>query len=181
MRSITQKLLPLNKEQTLEVAMDMSKVQQGAPLSCKRKLLRAPRKRSFLLLEVLIAFTLLITCFFPLLKPHLWMRKERLNQLEQWQLHRLSRLAIVEVKRKLYEHKYPWGKLKEGFEEELADAIIYINKKEKPLKQTFAIKPIQNYTKRTTGDHYLFLELQICYGKSAAKTFSTFLFIENRK
>ncbi len=60
------------------------------------------RKHSFLLLEVLIAFTIVVLCIIPLLAPHVGIYKEQKNFLNQIELNHTVHLIYVEVLEKMH-------------------------------------------------------------------------------
>lgn len=59
------------------------------------------RKRSFLLIELLISFTLLSLCLFPLIRPHLVMKKEQIEQMVLIQLDPIEQNAFCRFKEQL--------------------------------------------------------------------------------
>jgi hypothetical protein len=72
------------------------------------------RRRSFLLIEVLVSLTLIALCFFPLIKPLVAMRRADWSHLEKIQLQQISQLAFCRVKEKLYNQAYSWKELTEA-------------------------------------------------------------------
>lgn len=77
------------------------------------------RKRSFLLVELLVSLTLIVLCLFPLLKPLAAMRKNDQKYLRKIQLDQAYQVAYGEVKTKLYAHEHSWEDLKRGADGEL--------------------------------------------------------------
>jgi hypothetical protein len=71
------------------------------------------KKKSFLLLEVLIALTLVTISALPLVKEPLHLFKAEFKAFEELEQERLANLAFVEVKEAFYNHKIPWEKIPE--------------------------------------------------------------------
>lgn len=68
-------------------------------------------KRNFLLLELLIAFTLVALFAFPLIFNPLNRLNQEIQKLEEIETERLSELLLSEVKEELYLGKVPWKKI----------------------------------------------------------------------
>lgn len=82
---------------------------------------RSIRKRSFLLLELLISFALIMLCLFPLIKPHACMRQKDRLYLEQMQFERIAQEAFCQLKKKLYANKkHTWDDLRNGVSGDLS-------------------------------------------------------------
>lgn len=60
------------------------------------------RKQSFLLLEVLIAFTLVVLCIIPLLSPHVGIYKEQKHFINQIEWNHAVHLIYVDVLEKMH-------------------------------------------------------------------------------
>lgn len=60
------------------------------------------RKQSFLLLEVLIAFTLVVLCIIPLLAPHVGIYKEQKHFINQIEWNHAVHLIYVDVLEKMH-------------------------------------------------------------------------------
>lgn len=71
------------------------------------------KKRTFLLLEVLIAFILVTICIIPLVKQPLKLYKDEMVHLEQLELERLADWTFLEVKELLLKNEIPWEKIPE--------------------------------------------------------------------
>ncbi|MBY0530303.1 MAG: hypothetical protein K2P51_09005 [Rhabdochlamydiaceae bacterium] len=65
----------------------------------------------FLLLELLIAFTLFASCILPLTHIPMKAFEEELKTYQRLQLHRISDEAMAEVKAQLFKNEIPWEKL----------------------------------------------------------------------
>jgi hypothetical protein len=68
-------------------------------------------KRTFLLLEVLIALLLVSLCIVPLVRQPLRMYKNELAKLEILEKERLADWVYSEVKENLIKNKIPWAKI----------------------------------------------------------------------
>ena len=69
------------------------------------------KKRTFLLLEILIGLLLVITCIVPLVKQPLKYYKEEMECLERLELERLADWTFTEVKEILLKNEIPWEKI----------------------------------------------------------------------
>ena len=67
-------------------------------------------KRSFILIEVLIAFFLIAICAVPLVKYPLQFYRTEMKQLERMELERLAYLEFFRGKRKAFEGGYCLGR-----------------------------------------------------------------------
>lgn len=65
-------------------------------------------KRPFLLLEILIALSLVIICILPLVRQPLKLYKEEMQSLEKMELERLAEWTFTEVKELLLKNDIPW-------------------------------------------------------------------------
>ncbi len=76
-------------------------------------------KRSFLLLEVLIALAILSLCLTPLVRiPYLAIKKNR-EAFARMEIERISNLAFAEAKALLYGAAFPWDEVKNGLSKPL--------------------------------------------------------------
>lgn len=69
------------------------------------------KKNPFLLLEVLIAFTLVTLCIVPLVRQPLQLYRTELAYLEEMELERLAEWAFTEAKEILLKNEIPWAKI----------------------------------------------------------------------
>ncbi len=69
------------------------------------------KKRSFLLLEVLIAFLLVAICSVTLVRQPLLIFSSEMKALEQMERERLAEWTYTEVKESLLKLEIPWEKL----------------------------------------------------------------------
>lgn len=91
---------------------------------------RTIRKRSFLLLELLISLALVACCLFPLIKPHVFIHKKEREALEKMQLEMQAERAFCELKRQLYEQKISWKQLAKGVSGELGSVEVFAGGKD---------------------------------------------------
>ncbi|PJD96766.1 MAG: hypothetical protein CK425_05335 [Parachlamydia sp.] len=73
-----------------------------------------PKKRHFLLLEVLIAFSLIVLCVFPLLAPHAFILRSQALFIKKIELDHLVNLLYGQITENLYFNKIPWKDIEEG-------------------------------------------------------------------
>ncbi len=69
------------------------------------------RKRSFLLLELLIALFLIVTCALPLAQIPMRALQKEFKSAQAMEMHRLADLAFAEIKEKAYLHEIPWEQI----------------------------------------------------------------------
>lgn len=74
---------------------------------------RAIRKRSFLLFELMISFSLLLLCLIPLIKIHTGIAKEECKQIKLIEEKFEVQKSFFELKEALLEHKFTWNELVE--------------------------------------------------------------------
>lgn len=85
------------------------------------------RKRSFLLFELLISLLLISMCLLPLLKPHVWIRREEVKSLIEMQLERAHQTAFCQLKQELWERFQPsWESLENSFSGRSLDHPFFI-------------------------------------------------------
>jgi hypothetical protein len=77
-----------------------------------------------LLLEVLIAFALVILCALPLIYPHVYMVKEQKKFLQQVELDRTAHLVYGDILEKLYLNQIPWNALVQGTRFPIAPSLL---------------------------------------------------------
>lgn len=139
-------------------------------------------KRTFLLLELLIALSLVTIFAFPLIFNPLNKLNQELKKLEEIERERLSELLLAEVKEQLYCNSIPWGKIpptkpKLPFQDfKSQDYIFYLGDLKKPRSvhfdiflywdktpqkdkegREFGVLNCDFVTKETTFNHKIFL------------------------
>lgn len=68
-------------------------------------------KRPMLLLELMIAFMLVVLCAFPLLYPHFYMIKAEKEAICTIELDRLIGFIYADIIVKLYRNEIPWSEI----------------------------------------------------------------------
>ena len=71
------------------------------------------KKRSFVLLEVLIAFSLIFICVIPLIQQPLRLFRTEWQRLEEMETERLAAWTFSEVKEKLLNGEFSWDQIPE--------------------------------------------------------------------
>ncbi len=102
------------------------------------------KKRSFLLLEILIAFFLVTLCIVPLVRQPLSLYRSELERLEAMEKERLADWTFTEVKEMLLKNEIPWEKIPNKSETAgpfpLPDAVIQLpGCSPKIIKRTFTM------------------------------------------
>jgi hypothetical protein len=69
------------------------------------------KKRTFLLLEILIAFFLVSLCIVPLVRQPIALYRSDVKKLEAMEKERLADWTFTEVKEKLLKNEIPWEKI----------------------------------------------------------------------
>ncbi len=99
------------------------------------------KKRSFILLEVLIALFLITVCIIPLIRvPYIALKKELLF-FENAHLIRIADLSFAEIKTKLFKNEIPWSDIplskdnKNEFFYELPPSDIFFLKTKKTINR----------------------------------------------
>lgn len=102
------------------------------------------RKRHFLLLEVLIAFAIVIFCAIPLIAPHVDMYKAQREWLDKEELDHVVNLLYADLLEKLYLNTIDWAELRAEPEVTITPQMIREAGYNKPLffngKYKFEIK-----------------------------------------
>ena len=146
---------------------------------------QAIRKRSFLLFELLISLTLIALCLFPLIKPHVAMRKSQLENLISMQLEQVNQEAFCLFKEELYQNKGPsWENLYKGTEGILNKEFdIYTGKDSVvPLTCEYKVSYLDSVNKISTSTKALVVKVDLIF-RSPHSTFDPFshtLYLELR-
>lgn len=69
------------------------------------------KKRSFILIEILLAFVLVTLCSIPLIRQPLQLYRLEMRRLEQMERERLADWTFSEIKEKLFKNEIPWEKI----------------------------------------------------------------------
>ena len=67
------------------------------------------RKRYFLLLEILIAVTLMAACMIPLIRTPLCFYKHELKNLKHLEKQRIENDLFIDIQTKLFKNEIPWN------------------------------------------------------------------------
>lgn len=140
------------------------------------------KKRTFLILEVLIAFSIIALCLFPLLTPNLMIIKAEKNFQEELEADRLADLLFAEWVEKLYDNTISWERLTSG------DIVALEEKTLIPtgFPYSIVVKPILKKKKVSEKEtsYYLFLfefHFKPKQGGLSPLLFSYNLFVERPK
>jgi hypothetical protein len=87
------------------------------------------RKYSYLLLEILIGFSILSMCVLPLARNPYFFFQTELKSLEQIELCRLAEHHLADVMHKLYINEIPWEKVSKLEESKSLISQVQENKK----------------------------------------------------
>lgn len=68
-------------------------------------------KRPYLLLELLIAFTIVSGCILPLVSNPLRFFRSEIRSLQRMELERLAEVSFASIKTSLYKNEIPWQDL----------------------------------------------------------------------
>ncbi len=123
------------------------------------------RKRSYLLLEIVISLMLITLCLFPLIKPHLAIKKSHAFYLKEIKSYPLFQNAFCEIKEKLYAQEFSWKDLIAGVEGEIDPN----NLKDRlgidltPIKYT--IKEVKSCKKPSLGGRGLLINVKLSIDK----------------
>lgn len=89
------------------------------------------RKRHFLLLEVMIAFALIVMCILPLIYPHTFILTSQRKFIHKVDLdHQVNRI-YADIVERLYRNGIPWNDIISGTEFEVNDLLLQRLKLEK--------------------------------------------------
>ena len=111
---------------------------------------RPIRKRSYLLLEIVISLMLIIFCLFPLIKPHLAIKKSHALYLKEIENVSLFQNAFCTIKEKLYAQRFSWKDLTAGVEGTLDESAV-----------RYRIKAIKSCKKPSLSGHGLLINVKL--------------------
>lgn len=81
-------------------------------------------KRHLTLLEVLIAFAIILLCIFPLISPHVFMLKAQSEFNQEVELDHAVNLLYVEMLAALQMNEIPWSDIVEGRTIDIDEALL---------------------------------------------------------
>ncbi|MEC7839797.1 MAG: type II secretion system protein [Chlamydiota bacterium] len=85
--------------------------------------LKTLNKRCVTLIEVLIAFTIITMCLFPLLYPHVFIIKQQSEFTQKIELDHQVNLLYGEFLSRLYTNEIPWSDLFDSRDIEINDEL----------------------------------------------------------
>jgi hypothetical protein len=106
---------------------------------------RPIRKRSFLLVELLVALALVTLLAIPLLRPHLGALHQEMELLREMQLELGAQRALAQVQEKMYRHEITWEEIQGGGTRprpatgQLPDLCLHLPKGEERLPCTYHV------------------------------------------
>lgn len=117
------------------------------------------RKRPFILLEVLIAFALIVICILPLIYPHVGMLNAQKEFVRKVELDHVVNLLYVKVLERLHLNSYGWNELLSSHFEIDSQMIAEAGyTKPFPYKGTFNfLEEKPRYKPRKAGPYHLYL------------------------
>jgi hypothetical protein len=142
--------------------------------------IRRKVKKSFLLLELMMALALISGCALPLIRGPLFFCKMHLSASQQLELFFLSEKALSEVKQSLYEHSISWKEIAAAQKEplRLCKKSIYIKKIDSTFLEDREIHSCLIKTDRE-GNPWAKITVKISYynpnKKKAIKTYTHIL------
>lgn len=109
------------------------------------------KRRHILLLEVMIAFAIIVLCIFPLLYPHAMIAKTQREFIQNIELDHAVTLLFSQVYQDLQSNRIEWGDIENGKKFEIApqDLQKYNNDKLLPFKGSYRFK--KKYQKPTNA------------------------------
>lgn len=154
------------------------------------------RKRAYLLLEVMIAFTILLFCLAPLLESPLRLLRLQISSAEKSEIARIEPLHFALAKAALYKNDVPWemlSKKKEktpiSYTELDKEVSVYgIPSRDRAEKQESRIFQTKVYfwnareAKNKEGDELLLVNVRLIFkplkGKQTAYRFDHQVFVK---
>lgn len=82
------------------------------------------KRRCIALLEVLIAFALIVLCVLPLISPHLLILKSERQLVQLVELDHIVNLLFANRLEKLYQNKIPWEEIKNSREVPVDESLL---------------------------------------------------------
>lgn len=126
----------------------------------KEKMLKLKnlKNRPFLLLEVLIALTLVALCLLPLVSPHIMIIKEERNFISVLEADRMANLIFANIVQEMYDHRIPWELLQSSTDKEVtADMLQGINLPQGwPWRPFWRIRPLRSKGEKEKVAYFLY-------------------------
>lgn len=123
------------------------------------------KKQTFLLLEVLIALSLVLLCIVPLILKPLDLFRSENNLLWEMEKERLADWTFSEIKEKLLKNEIPWNQLptekKKEISYTLPDQTISLpGRKQKNLKRQYTLT-LKREKEGPNGEVYRLFDVKI--------------------
>ncbi len=116
--------------------------------------MRPTRKRSFLLLELVISLILIVFCLFPLLKPNIALYQLSKKRLAACENYSLDYLLLAAIKKDLFEARHSWEQLKAGVTtKEYSIKAVATTDRESLEREGLLLEAVTPY-----GTHKIFVE-----------------------
>ena len=116
--------------------------------------MRPIQKKPFLLLELIIALGLIVTCLFPLLKPNIQLYQLSKKRLASCESYTMDRQLFCQIKRDLMETKYSWEQLKKGIvTKDYTLTLVQKTERDSLQKEGLLLEALTPY-----GSHQIFVE-----------------------
>lgn len=136
------------------------------------------KKRSFILLEILISISLILLCGLPLILRPMQMQRQEMTFLWEIEGERLADWTFSEIKEKLLRNEIPWKKLptlkknKETYS--LPDAELSLpNRNKKIIRREFTLA-CKNEKEGQNEEIYRLFEVKIYFYPSLKKKSATY-------
>lgn len=102
------------------------------------------KRRPILLLEVLIAFAIIVLCIFPLIYPHAAMAKSQREFIKKIELDHVVTLLFAQIYQDLQTNKIEWSDIesKKIFEVSAQDLMKLNNGKSLPFKGVYSFEEV---------------------------------------
>lgn len=117
------------------------------------------QRKHYLLLEVLIAFTLIIFCLVPLIQPHVLMLKAQRSFIQKIEVDHLVNLLYAHIYEKLLKNEIPWQSIQAktvfSVDEALLREVNYL--KPLPYVGSYQFQEIKHKPKTTDPTFTLYL------------------------
>jgi hypothetical protein len=141
-------------------------------------------KRHYLLLEVLIAFTIVTLCALPLIAPHSWMIKEESELLQDIEKDRYVNLIYSHIVEQMYANTIQWQTLANlGVPTKIDTSQIEGIPSNWPYKAFLTTKVALNKKGQDESQHFYYFSLiiSLLHGEEPASQHYTYTVFVERK
>ncbi|MCB1111239.1 MAG: hypothetical protein H7A37_06670 [Chlamydiales bacterium] len=125
--------------------------------------MRRLNKRPLTIMEVLIAFALVVLCVFPLIAPHVLMLRAEYRFIDQVRLDHYVNDHYVSLLEQLHRNVIPWSSIEEGAEQPLEAPEI------KPYRGSYRLSIAEKKPKESAPTSAYLVELHYRFTKDEAK------------